>query len=43
MSELERSFRLNIEAVPTLIRFKDSGEIERTRGLGAQGMDAARR
>ena len=30
--ELERSFRLNIEAVPTLIRFKDGREVERTVG-----------
>ena len=30
--ELERSFRLNIEAVPTLIRFKGGREIERTVG-----------
>src|ERR671912_2407570 len=29
---LERSFRLNIEAVPTLIRFKDGREVERTVG-----------
>ena len=30
--ELERSFRLIIEAVPTLIRFKDGREVERTVG-----------
>jgi hypothetical protein len=30
--DLERSFRLNIEAVPTLIRFKDGREVERTVG-----------
>src|SRR5437899_12651480 len=29
---LERSFRLNLEAVPTLIRFKAGREIERTVG-----------
>jgi len=29
---LERSFHLNIEAVPTLIRFKDGREVERTVG-----------
>src|SRR5918993_1366336 len=29
---LERSFRLNIESVPTLIRFKDGREVERTVG-----------
>src|SRR5439155_1560580 len=30
---LERSFRLNIEAVPTLIRFKDGREVERIVGM----------
>ena len=30
--DLERSFRLNIEAVPTLIRLKDGREVERTVG-----------
>src|SRR5215471_17359666 len=29
---LERSFHLNIESVPTLIRFKDGREVERTVG-----------
>jgi hypothetical protein len=29
---LERSFRLNIEAVPTLIRFQGGREVERTVG-----------
>ncbi len=37
---LERSFRLNIEAVPTLIRFKDGREVERTVGWERNGMDA---
>src|SRR5262245_95556 len=33
---LERSFRLNIEAVPTLIGFKDGREVERTVGWQRQ-------
>ncbi|HYC64640.1 MAG TPA: thioredoxin family protein [Reyranellaceae bacterium] len=33
---LERSFHLNVETVPTLIRFKDGREIERTVGWDMQ-------
>ena len=41
--ELERSFRLNIEAVPTLIRFKDGREVERTVGWERKEWLRARR
>ena len=40
---LERSFRLNIEAVPTLIRFKDGREVERTVGWERKEWMRARR
>src|SRR5262245_11898416 len=34
--DLERSFKLNIETVPTLLRFKNGKEVERTVGWDRQ-------